>query len=176
MNIFILDTDPVVAAQYICDQHLNKMILESAQMLSTVVHLKLPGLARGIYRPIQPKHPCVLWLQEDQYNCEWLWKHCHAMDMERGYRFPTRTVHASMEVASHAMNLLDDNWFGDSKGRTQFTRVVPAHILQCGGTITEAYRRYYREKSREWFDAGKQPMKWTKRGVPYWFIPALEGL
>lgn len=172
MNIFILDSDPQQAAQYICDQHLNKMILESAQMLSTVVHLKLPGLARGIYKPVQPKHPCILWLQEDQYNCEWLWRHCRAMEMERGYRWPLREVHASMEVANHAMNILDDNWYGDSKGKTQFARVYPEHINET--TTVQCYRAYYREKSREWFDAGKSPMKWTKRGVPYWFISVVE--
>lgn len=36
MNIFILDKDPVKAAQLQCDAHVSKMILESAQMLSTV--------------------------------------------------------------------------------------------------------------------------------------------
>ena len=35
MNIFYLDKDPVKAAQYSCDKHVVKMILESAQMLCT---------------------------------------------------------------------------------------------------------------------------------------------
>ena len=35
MNIFYLDKDPVIAAQMMCDKHVVKMILESAQMLST---------------------------------------------------------------------------------------------------------------------------------------------
>jgi hypothetical protein len=172
MNIFILDTDPRQAARYLCDQHLNKMILESAQMLSTVVHLKIPGKwNKDLYKPTQPNHPCIRWLLEDQYNCEWLWKHVHEMEMERGYRWPLRALHASSQVAAEAMNIIDDHWYGDSIGRTQFARVVPAHIYQCGGTITEAYQRYYREKNRDWFDAGKQQMKWTKREVPPWFLP-----
>ena len=33
MNIFLLDKDPKIAAQYHCDKHVVKMILESAQML-----------------------------------------------------------------------------------------------------------------------------------------------
>ena len=36
MNIFVLDEDPVKAAEYHCNKHVVKMILESAQMLSTV--------------------------------------------------------------------------------------------------------------------------------------------
>lgn len=36
MNIFILDKDPALAAKYLCDIHVVRMILESFQMLSTV--------------------------------------------------------------------------------------------------------------------------------------------
>ena len=44
MNIFILDEDPRKAAQMVCDKHVNKMIIESAQMMSTV-HRMLDGEA-----------------------------------------------------------------------------------------------------------------------------------
>ena len=42
MNIFILDKDPYLAAQMLCDKHIPKMIVESAQMLSTA-HRLLDG-------------------------------------------------------------------------------------------------------------------------------------
>ena len=42
MNIFILDNDPIKAAQQQCDKHVVKMIVESGQMLSTV-HRMLDG-------------------------------------------------------------------------------------------------------------------------------------
>ena len=42
MNIFVLHDDPVLAAQDQCDKHVVKMIVESAQMLSTV-HRMLDG-------------------------------------------------------------------------------------------------------------------------------------
>ena len=35
MNIFFLDEDPKYAAQMQCDKHVVKMVLETAQMLST---------------------------------------------------------------------------------------------------------------------------------------------
>ena len=43
MNIFILDNDPVLAAQQQCDKHVVKMIVESGQMLSTA-HRMLDGV------------------------------------------------------------------------------------------------------------------------------------
>ena len=42
MNIFVLSTDPVKAAIQQCDKHVPKMIVESAQMLSTA-HRMLDG-------------------------------------------------------------------------------------------------------------------------------------
>ena len=42
MNIFVLDEDPTIAAQSQCDKHVVKMIVESAQMLSTA-HRMLDG-------------------------------------------------------------------------------------------------------------------------------------
>ncbi|WP_237342937.1 pyrimidine dimer DNA glycosylase/endonuclease V [Wolbachia endosymbiont of Folsomia candida] len=36
MNIFILHEDPVIAAQMLCDKHVVKMVLETAQLLSSV--------------------------------------------------------------------------------------------------------------------------------------------
>ena len=43
MNIFYLDKDPIVAAQMSCDKHVCKMIIESAQMLSTA-HRMIDGV------------------------------------------------------------------------------------------------------------------------------------
>ena len=42
MNIFVLDKNPIRAAQLQCDKHVVKMIVESAQMLSTA-HRILDG-------------------------------------------------------------------------------------------------------------------------------------
>ena len=42
MNIFILDESPGCAARQHCDKHVVKMIIESAQMLSTT-HRVLDG-------------------------------------------------------------------------------------------------------------------------------------
>jgi hypothetical protein len=42
MNIFYLDEDPKICAQYHCDKHVVKMIIEYAQLLSTA-HRVLDG-------------------------------------------------------------------------------------------------------------------------------------
>jgi len=43
VNIFYIDADPIQAAQWMVDKHVVKMILESAQLLSTA-HRVLDGI------------------------------------------------------------------------------------------------------------------------------------
>ena len=64
MNIFYLHPDCRVAAKMHCDKHCVKMILETAQLLSTA-HRELDGdeLAdqRGLYKSTHRNHPSAVW-------------------------------------------------------------------------------------------------------------------
>ena len=69
MNIFVLDTDIKKCAQYHCDKHVVKMILESVQMLCTALNKK--GFTTP-YKSTHVKHPCVLWVESSHDNFLWL--------------------------------------------------------------------------------------------------------
>ena len=58
MNVFYLSQDPVEAAQMHCDQHVRKMLIESAQLLSTA-HRMLDGTHTKIelVLPVSAKLP-----------------------------------------------------------------------------------------------------------------------
>ena len=74
MNIFYLDDDPQLAAQYHCDKHVSKMIVESAQLLSTAHHV-LDGsqLAKScFYKSTHANHPSAVWVRESIHNYRWL--------------------------------------------------------------------------------------------------------
>lgn len=79
MNIFYLDENPWRAAAYQCDKHVVKMILESAQMLSTV--------RGGPYKPTHARHPCTLWAGEGTGNYDWLARHAIALCGEYRVRY-----------------------------------------------------------------------------------------
>lgn len=81
MNIFFLHAVLSICAQYHCDKHVVKMILESAQLLYTTHHIILPvyldhyhgsikedGEVLNPYKKTHDKHPCNLWLQESGCN------------------------------------------------------------------------------------------------------------
>jgi hypothetical protein len=103
MNIFVLDRDPVMAAKYHCDKHL-KMILESAQMLSTCIrHLGVNDDV--LYQKFNPKHPCNLWLMESRENVKWLLTMCDQLGQENFTR--NGKHHKSMSIVKHAEKYLD---------------------------------------------------------------------
>jgi hypothetical protein len=71
MNIFVLHENPKQAARYHCDKHVVKMIVESAQIMSTAIHSKGK---KGPYKPTHVHHRCVLWAQKCAANYVWLWE------------------------------------------------------------------------------------------------------
>ena len=165
MNIFLLDYDPHKLSQSLCDQHLGKQILELAQLLSTVVHLR-GGNVRGLYKPTHANHPCTKWILECEDAWDWLDDLALYLDCEYAYRFEKN--HASYRVVERALNRLP-------RGNRRFparwcigwnTERFPSHGNE---DPVQAYRRYYRHKRDEWRARGKE-MTWTLRDMPAWLL------
>ena len=70
MNRFIVDEDPKIIAESLCDQHIVKMPLEEAQMLCTTLWHHAPKYAEenDLYKPVHQKHPCTLWAMHSRSN------------------------------------------------------------------------------------------------------------
>lgn len=155
MNIFIVDQDPVIAAQSLHDRHIVKMCLETAQILCTVAHQR--GIAAP-YKPTHANHPCTVWAGATWQNCYWLGVHGIALCREYTRRFGK--VHKCEDVICDMRRLLTDCEFALS-GQTPFAQVVPP---DCAGTDTvEAYRLAYRRH--------KLPgNRYTKREMPAWAL------
>lgn len=90
MNIFYLDRDPKTAARMQCDRHVVKMILESAQLLSTA-HREIDGDewadANGLYKRTHKNHPSAVWARQSSDNYQWLFRHFLALCDEYSYRY-----------------------------------------------------------------------------------------
>lgn len=83
MNIFYTSTCPLQSADWLCDEHLHKMPLESVQLLSTLVRHKISNHdwldSIGIYKLTHDKHPSYLWLTLSSANYQWLVDHVRQM-------------------------------------------------------------------------------------------------
>ena len=135
VNIFYVDTDPVTAARALCDAHVIKMTVESAQLLSTARH------ALGLHAPYKAthkKHPCALWVAAYRGNYEWTHAHLVALSDEYTRRF--NRVHAT---SSHIEALRDSSMF--PPGLSEPAQAMPDEHKRTDPV--EAYRAYYRFKS-----------------------------
>jgi len=70
MNIFHLHKNPKICAEYHCDKHVVKMILETAQMLSTAYRRNF-GDNDDLYKTAYPKHPMTIWVGDSGGNFNW---------------------------------------------------------------------------------------------------------
>ena len=152
MNIFYLHKDPVVAAQMSCDKHVVKMILESAQMLCTVLWTNGQSAP---YKPVHAKHPCTLWAGASLENWLWLKELSIYLNEEFCWRYNRSVSHKSVEVVNELSPPIIE-----SKGLQQHPQCMPNEYRVTDDPIT-AYRNYYVGE--------KHFAKWTKREVPDWW-------
>lgn len=170
MNIFLLDYHPRKAAQAHCDQHMHKMILESAQMLSTVVHTIKPGHYPAIYGPTHINHPCVKFLLNNTVACHWVYALACYLQTER--ESVGCAVHDSIWTIHRAMNYLGLDYMVEdrllegwaSTHASKWPQAMPLKHQVAGDPVT-AYRQYYQAKSAGW----DKPMTWKDRTQPEWF-------
>jgi hypothetical protein len=159
MNIFVLDLDIPTCAAYHADQHVIKMVLESAQMLCTV--LSRHGIATP-YKPTHAAHPCTLWAGAAMANWIWLRDLALRLDDEYRYRFERERSHRSATV----IRALPDPPLSDL-GLTPFAQAMP-EIYRVPGDAVAAYRAYYIGEKASF-------ATWTRRPRPPWFPEPVPG-
>ena len=98
MNIFVTDLCPVKSAQEQCDKHCVKMVLESAQMLSTAWREYSSEYAdeHELYKTAHLNHPCSIWVRLARENYQWLYDHFIALCNEYTHRYGK--THASTRL------------------------------------------------------------------------------
>ena len=160
MQLFILDYDPELVPGMLCDAHLRKMCLETAQILSSVLLAKGKQRQKDMPKPYNPKHPVIRALDTDQ-KINWAAAFNSALHAEYLRRFGK--THAYAVLCRGYENLLCLPGIRIDPEGWSFARAFK------GITITEpdivaAYRTYYRYKKRlllpNWV--------YTRTGEPDW--------
>ena len=161
MNIFVLHRSPVRAAKMLCDKHVSKMILETAQMLSTVA-VSLGYDYDCLYKPVHAKHPCTIWAGHSYHNWKWLCRHGLAMADEFTFRYNNRHKSADVIRFIYDNNLHPTNyrWHSLFQAHTDFAQAMPPQYKHRDAVT--AYRNYYRGEKKRF-------AKWTLREPPIWW-------
>lgn len=155
MNIFYLDENPALAAKYHCDKHVVKMILETAQMLSTSVHLTGGEPGFKIYKPTHKNHPSAIWARSSIEHYRWLCKLGLFLCVQYTIRYGK--VHKTQSILENLYSYKPDI---PSIGFFDPPQAMPDQFKQ--ENTVAAYRNYYRK--------GKAHLVTYKTKYPEWFI------
>ena len=181
MNIFYLSNDAKTCAQYHCDKHVVKMIIEYAQLLSTA-HRILDGTqyfdktANGrnikrwkiddarefvLYKASHINHPSGVWVRQSLDHYQWLWNLASELCQEYRYRYggDTDKQHKTSLVIqnlSFAPNNIPRNGLFSEP-----PQAMPEDAKIPGDSIA-AYRNYYKLYKTRF-------ATWKNREVPDWY-------
>lgn len=176
MNIFMVDKNPRKAAEALVDKHVVKMILESAQLLSTAHRVldgkEINGKSKSgrnqkqwvlpdsrdyeIYQATHVNHPSAIWCRASLENYAWLVDHFFALMDE--YTFRYKKIHKcygqlSFMLSSPPLHLRTSPF-------TEIPCCMPEEYIISDDPITN-YRNYY--------NTGKSHIhSWKKRLPPEW--------
>ena len=98
MNIFVVDSNPITAAEMLPDKLVVKMILESAQLLHQAIRRRPDWntpLELATMKDTHINHPCARWAREDYANFSWLADHAFGLSVEYTKRYGKRHKYAN---------------------------------------------------------------------------------
>ena len=166
MNIFYLSDCPQEAAESHNDKHCVKMILESAQMLSTA-HRELDGDVPDIlYKSTHKNHPSTIWTRSSKQHYDWLFRLFRMLSAEYSIRYglitdtnDTFKVHKSWDklgkILETAPNNIEDNGWEDPP------QCMPDSCKD--DDVVTAYRNYYIQEKKSF-------AKWNYTRRPEWML------
>lgn len=158
MNLFILDRDPVVAAEMNCDKHVCKIIIESAQMLCLAFWAN--GKEAEYYAKTHMNNHVSKWVRETRANYEWTIEHGLALCAEYTKRYDK--VHRCQRIIEWCR----DNDPGVPNGDMTPFRQAVADDCYHDDPVKAYHLFYVRYKSRF--------AKWRMGNIPQWYIDLLE--
>lgn len=183
MNIFYVDQCPVEAAKCLVDKHVVKMIVESAQLLSTAHRvldgIEVEGVSKSgrkarrwvlpdsresvVYIATHINHPSAVWCRQSVENYNWLVDHMFGLMNEYEHRYNKKHKcygELSYILQSPPNNLKEWDW-------TPMPSAMADEYVISSDPIVN-YRNYYIN--------GKSNLhKWTNRQPPVWLEGASDG-
>ena len=181
MNIFYLNSNPKICAQMHVDKHCVKMILETAQLLSTAHRVldgvETEGLSQSgrkvkrwilsdnrdskLYSATHINHPSAVWARYSAQNYSWLY--CLLVELCKEYTYRYGKVHKCEDTGLvETLKTLPYNIH--VKEFTEPTPAMPEEYKVLNDSV-KSYHNYYNGEKTRMFS-------WKNRQQPDWVISA----
>jgi len=172
MNIFFLDTDTKMCANYHCDKHVVKMILEYCQLLSTA-HRVLDGddlpewKDKVLYKVTHKNHPSSVWVRQSARNYQYVSDLLYSLSQEYKRRYDKD--HKSWTTLKIALCTPPINMPLDDI-------MIPLDLSEAPQCMPDEYKNESTVQAyRNYYNGDKAYMaKWKNTIKPEWFKPQLK--
>lgn len=158
MNIFVTSDDPAECARNLDNKRVVKMILESAQMLSTAMNL---SGAKGPYKSTHVNHPCTVWARASSANYYWLLTHFRALCDEYSHRYgkihKCNDYYPELSLGGQAIPAGDLTPFANCSKFKDIETKLAYRLTMISKWTTD--------------EENKRPPKWTNCSPPDWLLP-----
>ena len=185
MNLFLVNKNIQECVHGLCDKHVIKMILETAQMVYSAWHVRSPLPPCGDlnpYRKTHVNHPMSIWVRHSVYHYQWACMYgillCYEYTHRYGRIHKTQAHLERLYSWGYPPKSLDDvpvkkqskQWINATSGIPNVFEYFPlcmddAYYVQVDGMYDAelSYQKYYQTKQ------DKFKMVWTNADVPKWF-------
>lgn len=171
MNIFTTSPNINTCSEHLDDKRLNKMILETAQILSTVVRLgfekegtNIPEQADKLwYKKTHVNHPAVKWAMKTPANFMYLVDLLATYSGDYHYRFGK--LHATSKRLAPAILPLEDILYAEiyREEMTELPVIVEKEFQEL-----PIFLAYQAQLNKKW-NNDKYPPKWTNHIIPHFY-------
>ena len=163
MNIFVFDKDPWLSALWLDDIRKNKLILESAQLLSTAIRFNSPDTQLPVYKSAYISHPCTRWARASRANFSWLVDYMHSLGVQKKGGHKSLELLSSFEhYATHGRFASDEPTPFVNCARNKERGVDFSHVAD----VHQAYRLYICERWKEPYIT----LSWRWGKMPDWKV------
>lgn len=165
MNIFVLDTNPSIAAKYHFDTHVIKMPLEALQLLCTNTRLILGIDDSNLMKSTHENHPSSIFCRSSSENFKWVMEYCSSLFAEYTLRYGK--IHASQntfEICQSLFKHVIDKL--EQSGKIKLTEFALAMPDECKTSdVVESYHKYYERKALQEIEKFVEYKQLTKMGI-----------
>jgi len=158
MNIFWLDDNIDRNVEMYHNSHVNKILLELGQMLSTAHRVLDDSDDPVLYKKTHMNHPCNIWIRKSSSNYIKAYKMFVALANE--YTFRTGKVHKTFVTLATRLVCLPENIINGEE--TCPPLCMPDQYKT--DNVVESYRNYYIAEKLYRKDGAMN--KWTGRQLP----------
>jgi len=165
MNIFAVSPSPSECARVLDDKRLNKMVTETAQLLSTAIHEWGYPEAANVYKATHRNHPCAVWVREHESHFGWASELLESLAGEWLDRM------GKEHGAYHNMKFPIEVTLGRLNEHAMLS--TPRYFPNCTpykhySDVHAAYRQTLVDKWCNDIDVGRPP-RWTRTEPPAWW-------